>query len=91
LGLFDDLSYAYSLKGGVMKISKISLVMMKGQKVNQLYKRDGNIVLGGVAITTPINYSIDDTQLWHMQLGHIGDHGGLELHKRKLLKGVKTR
>ena len=32
----------------------------------------------------------DDTKLWHMQLGHIGEHGMLELHKKNLLKGVKT-
>ena len=32
----------------------------------------------------------DDTKLWHMRLGHIGERGMLELHKRNLLKGVKT-
>ena len=34
--------------------------------------------------------STDDTKLWHMRLGHIGERGMLELHKRNLLKGVKT-
>ena len=34
--------------------------------------------------------STDDTKLWHMRFGHIGERGMLELHKRNLLKGVKT-
>ena len=34
--------------------------------------------------------STDDPKLWHMRLGHIDERGMLELHKRNLLKGVKT-
>jgi hypothetical protein len=30
------------------------------------------------------------TVLWHMWLGHMGERGMLELHKRNLLKCVKT-
>jgi hypothetical protein len=30
------------------------------------------------------------TVLWHMRLGHMGEQGMLKLHKRNLLKGVKT-
>ena len=33
---------------------------------------------------------LDNTILWHMRLGHMGERGMLELHKRDLLKGVKT-
>jgi hypothetical protein len=32
----------------------------------------------------------DNTVLWHMGLGHLGEHGMFELHKRNLLKGVKS-
>ena len=32
----------------------------------------------------------DDTKLWHMRLGHMSVKGLLELHKRKLLIGIKT-
>jgi hypothetical protein len=32
----------------------------------------------------------DNTVLWHMRLGHLGKHGMFELHKRNLLKGVKS-
>ena len=73
-----------------MKITKGALMVMKGQKVNTLYKLIGNTVVGRVAVTTPVESSTDDTKLWHMRLCHIGERGMLELHKRNLLKGVKT-
>ena len=79
LGVLDDLGYSYSSKGGIMKITKGALKVMKGQKINTLYRLIGN----RVAVT-------DDTKLWHMRLGHIGERGMLELHKRNLLKRVKT-
>ena len=74
-----------------MKITKGTLLVMKGRKVNQLYKLIGNTVVGGAVVITPTKSSIDDTKLWHMRLGHIGgERGMLELHKRNLLRGVKT-
>ena len=89
LGVLDDFGYSYSSKGGIMKNTKGVLMVMRGQKVGTLYNLIGNTVVGRVAITTPVEPSTDDTKLWHMRLGHIGEHGMLELHKRNLLKGVK--
>ena len=54
------------------------------------YKLIGNTVIGRVAVTIPVESNTDDTKLWHMRLGHIGEHSMLELHKKNLLKGVKT-
>ena len=34
--------------------------------------------------------STNDIKLWYMRLGHFGEHGMLELHKKNLMKGVKT-
>ena len=73
-----------------MNTTKGALIVIKRQKVSTLYKLIGNSVVGRVAVTTSIESSNDDTKLWHMQLGHIGEHGMLELHKRNLMKGVKT-
>jgi hypothetical protein len=56
-----------------MKITKGALLVMKGQKVNQLYKLIENTVVGGDAVITPTESSTDDTKLWHMRLGHIGE------------------
>ena len=72
LGVLDDLGYSYSSKGGIMKITKSALMVMKGQKISTLYRLIGNTVVGRVAVTTPVESSTDDTKLWHMRLGHIG-------------------
>uniref|UniRef100_A0A2N9J6E7 Uncharacterized protein n=1 Tax=Fagus sylvatica TaxID=28930 RepID=A0A2N9J6E7_FAGSY len=48
------------------------------------------ITKGEVAVITPTKSSTDDTKFWHMRLGHINERGMLELHKRNLLKGMKT-
>ena len=90
LGVLDDLCYSYSSKGGIMKITKCALMVMHGQKVSTLYGLIGNTVVGRVAVTTPVESSTNDTKLWHMRLGHIGERDMLELYKRNLLKGVKT-
>ena len=90
LGVLDDLGYSYSSKDGIMKITKCAFMVMKGQKVSTLYRLIGNIVVGRVVVTTLVESSTNDTKLWHMRLGQIGDRGMLELHKRNLLKGVKT-
>ena len=91
LGVLDDLGYSYSSKGGIMKITKGALIVMKGKKkVSMLYRLIGNTVIGRVAVTTTVESSIDDTKLWHILLSHIGERVIKELHKRSLLKGVKT-
>lgn len=89
LGLLDSQGCTYTAEGGKLKITKGALVIMKGQKTRNLYKLVGNTVVGGVAISTQAESS-DDTALWHMRLGHMGERGMMELHKRNLLKGVKS-
>ena len=89
LGVFDDLGNSYLSKGEIMKITKGTLMVMKGWKVSMLYRLIGNTVVGRVAVTTPMESNTDNTKLWHMRLGHIGERSMLELHKRNLLKGVK--
>ena len=63
LGVLDDLGYSYTSKGGIMKITKGALMVMKGQKVSKLYRLIGNTVVGRVAATALIKSSIDDTKL----------------------------
>ena len=47
----------------------------------------GTIIIGGAATVEP---DLDSTTLWHMWLGHMGEHKMMRLHKRRLLKGIKT-
>ncbi|KAL9270861.1 Retrovirus-related Pol polyprotein from transposon TNT 1-94-like protein [Drosera capensis] len=89
LGTLDSIGCESKTGGGAMRITKGALVVMKGSKVaGNIYRLIGSTVVGGAAVTT--TEDADDTMLWHMRLGHMGERGMLELHKRNLLKGVKS-
>lgn len=63
---------------------------MNGEKVRNMYKLLEGIVLGeAAAAATDIEPRNDNTDLWHMRLGHLSERGLNELHKKNLLKGVK--
>jgi hypothetical protein len=47
----------------------------------------GNTIIGDVALVESHN---DATKLWHLRLGHLSERGMMELHKRSLLKGVRS-
>ena len=88
LGTLDSNGFSYKYANGVMKLSKGVLTVMKGQKLaGNIYKLMVTTIVGGAATVEP---ELDSTALWHMRLGHIGERGMMELHKRKLLKGIKT-
>jgi hypothetical protein len=88
LGTLDSNSYGYKSEGGVMKVTKGAMVVMKEQKnSNNIYKLLESTVVGGIA---SVESKFDCTILWHMRLGHMSEQGILELHKKNLLKGVKT-
>ncbi|KAL5564149.1 hypothetical protein UlMin_027313 [Ulmus minor] len=75
-------------KGGLLKVCKGALVVMKGEKVGNLYKLLGDTVQGGAVAATHSKPSNDNTDLWDMRLGHLRE-GLHELHKRKLLNGME--
>ncbi|KAL6343157.1 hypothetical protein AAG906_020946 [Vitis piasezkii] len=88
----NDTSYcngfSYKSTSGVMKVSKGVMTVMKGQKlVGNIYKPLGTTIVGGVAT---VESESCNTVLWNMRLGHMGECGMMELHKRNLLKGIKT-
>jgi hypothetical protein len=71
-----------------MKVTKDAMVVMKGQKNSKnIYKLLGSTVVDSIAA---VESDSDCIVLWHMRLGHMSERGMLELHKRNLLKGVKT-
>ncbi|KAK3029181.1 hypothetical protein RJ639_038733 [Escallonia herrerae] len=90
LGTLDSIDCSISIKGGVMKVSKAAMVIMKGQKTGNLYKLMGKTVIGGASVSTHASSSNDNSELWHKRLGHLSEGGMLELHKSKLLQGVKS-
>ena len=88
LGTLDCNRFSFKSTSGVMKVSKGAMTMMKGKKLaGNIYKLLGTTIVGGVATT---GSESDNTVLWHMRLGHMGECGMMELHKRNLLKGIKT-
>ncbi|KAG8503336.1 hypothetical protein CXB51_001298 [Gossypium anomalum] len=88
LSTLDSKGYRYIAESGVLKISKGSLVVMKGQrKTAKLYVLQGSTVTGDAAVTSSSLSDDDITKLWHMCLGHMSENGMVELSKRGLLDG----
>ncbi|KAK0579981.1 hypothetical protein LWI29_034466 [Acer saccharum] len=83
LGTLDEGGYTYKAEKSVLKASKGSLVILKGDKKNGLYVLRGEVVTNEVAcIASKIS---DKGSLWHVRLGHMSERGVLELSKRDLL------
>nr|GEW12052.1 retrovirus-related Pol polyprotein from transposon TNT 1-94 [Tanacetum cinerariifolium] len=75
----------YSGEGGVMKIFKVSLVLMKAIQLDGLYVLQGTVVYGTAGVATS-KASLDDSKLWHYCLGHMGEKGMKNLAKKGLIK-----
>ena len=63
LGTLDSLGYKYSGKGGVIWVSKGSLVIMKGNKVDGLYFLQGSTVIGSAVVSSSDDIDLDTTHL----------------------------
>jgi len=75
LGTLDSNGYKFSVEGGVLRISKGSVVRMKGKKVNTFYILQDSMVTGDVAVSMSEDPDLDTTRLWHMQLRHMSERG----------------
>ena len=86
LSSLEAKGYKYTGEGGVLKISKGALVVMKGhQKTTMLYVLQGSTVTRDDVITSRSLLEDDITKLWHMSLGHMSENGMAELSRRGLL------
>ncbi|KAG8474588.1 hypothetical protein CXB51_031227 [Gossypium anomalum] len=76
LSTLDSKGYRYTAESGVLKISKGSLVVMKGQrKTAKLYVLQGSTVTGDAVVASSSLSDDDITKLWHMRLGHMSENG----------------
>jgi 5'-3' exoribonuclease 2 len=79
LSTLDGKGYKYSGGYGVLKVSKDSLVVMKGElKSSNLYRLHGTTITGDATAISNSPSNFDATNLSHMRLRHMSD----ELCKR---------
>ncbi|MCQ7691360.1 DDE-type integrase/transposase/recombinase, partial [Salmonella enterica] len=90
LGTLEALGCKYTAEGGVMKVSRSALVVMKACRSGSLYILQGTTVTGSVAVSSSSLSDSDITKLWHMRLGHMSEKGLSILSKRGLLCGQST-
>jgi hypothetical protein len=86
LSTLDGKWYKYSGGDGVLKVSKGSLIVTKGElKSPNLCHLHGTTITGDAAVISNSVSNSDATNLWHMRLGHMSEQGMHELCKRGLL------
>ncbi|KAK8921738.1 hypothetical protein KSP39_PZI020142 [Platanthera zijinensis] len=88
LGTLEAAGCSYTSEGRYLKVKKGALVFMKGERSGTLYKLIGTTIAGDAAVSEMTDE--DSSLLWHARLGHMSERRLLELHKKGLLKGVKT-
>jgi hypothetical protein len=94
LSTLDNMGYKYFASGGVLKVSKGSLIVVKGvMKSANLYVLSGDTIIGIAVVSFTAAVTSDncyDSKLWHMRLGHMSQLGLAEFSKRGLLKGYNN-
>jgi len=92
LSALDAKGYKYSGGDNVLKVTKGSLIVMKGDLslTNGLYYLRGSTVLGNATPAVSNNSDCDAANLWHMRLGHMSELGLAELNKKGLLASYQT-
>ncbi|KAK2997512.1 hypothetical protein RJ639_025981 [Escallonia herrerae] len=77
LGTLDSNGCSYRAAGGVMRIMKGDLVVMKRLKQNSLYLLQGSIVtrVAAAAAVSSSDVNSDTIKLWHMRVGHMSERG----------------
>jgi len=88
VGALETLGLELSIKDGVLKINRGSMVVLKSVRRNNLYYLKGSTVTGQVA--TSINSDDDCTRLWYLRLKYAGEKSLQALPNQGLLKGAST-
>ncbi|KAA0043826.1 putative gag-pol polyprotein [Cucumis melo var. makuwa] len=88
LGELDRSGCTIKSENGVMKVTKGSLVKLKGTLRHGLYVLEGTTVSGSAAIAS--GKVTDMSMLWHKRLAHVSERGLQALSQQGLLGGVKN-
>ena len=71
VGTLEALGFEVSIRDSVLKMTRGSMIILKGVRRNNLYYLKGSKVKGQVATST--NSDNDCIQLWHMRFRHTGE------------------
>eukprot|EP00253_Pinus_taeda_P015642 PITA_15642 len=88
LGALDTNGYKTVIQGGVMKIYKGILLVMKAKKVGNLFQLEGKT--GSNHVSMMSEHDNSSIRLWHQRLGHMSERGLKILVDRKLLPNLKA-
>ncbi|KAL4031342.1 hypothetical protein IC575_009619 [Cucumis melo] len=88
LGELDRSGCTIKSENGVMKVTKGSLVKLRGTLRHGLYVLEGTIVSGSAAIAS--GKVTDMSMLWHKRLAHVSERGLQALSQQGFLGGVKN-
>jgi len=78
LGTLDEQGYNFHSENGNLFVSKDSVKVMKGTRINGLYFLVGSTVVGSANAVDRENNS----RLWHLRLGHVSEKGMNVLEKQ---------
>ena len=84
VGALSRLGMRIIIDGENLRVTKGSLVVMKGVRVDDIYMLRGEIVFGDSVVSTDCSVP-DSTQLWHLRLGHVDEESLEVLKKRRLI------
>ena len=86
VGRLDDEGYTGSIRNGVMKFSKGSLIVVRARKINTLYLMHGTRIC-----REEVNVAADNaSELWHKRLCHMRQKGMQRLAEDNLILDVKN-
>ena len=71
---------------GGTKVTKGSMMILKGERMMNLYKMIGSVIIGNASVTTEKE---DSTRLWHMRLGYMSERDIQALHNQGALPYIK--
>ena len=80
------MGFNFAAINGVLKVSQGNRVVLKAERINNLYYLQGSTVTGTPAVFIASNTS--NTKLWHMHLGHMSEIGMHLLHKKGYLNDI---
>ncbi|XP_020582332.1 uncharacterized protein LOC110025962 [Phalaenopsis equestris] len=88
LGMLESSGYSFKTENCCIKVSKGSLIVMKGVRKNGLDSLVGRTVIDN--FSNAVQSEPDRTRLWYMKLGHVSERDLQELSKQSLLCGDRV-